>query len=991
MIPQKTGIPLRTALLYALFAGLWILFSDQILLLFVNDLSQHSALQTLKGWFFVLASAFLLFILLQRELNVQKEAGRALFTNEQQLSLIYETISDIAFLISVEPDGRYRFVSVNSAFLRATGLSSDQVIGKYADEVIPPSAHELVFTNYRKAIQERAPVSWEEVSIYPAGTRTAMVTVNAIYDESGNCTHLVGAVHDLTEIKKIEQELRASDERFRQLADNIAEVFWITDPINKKDLYLSPAYEKIWGRPVQQQLENIETYIESVIPEDRDRVMMTIEKQERGEKTEMEYRISRPDGSIRWIWDRAFPILDETGKLLRVAGIATDITERKDTEIERLALLEIAEGTATSKDLHELLGLIHRSVARVIFADNFFVILHNTDTDLFEEVYSVDQYDPPSPPFKLEKSISAYVFRTGDPLLLTQERFDELVEEGDMELVGTNSPSWLGVPLKVSGETIGVMVVQDYDRADRYSEHDRNFLFSIASQVALTVQRRQSEEKLKSSESRFRALIENGLDNISLLALDGTLLWESPATVRMLGYQPDEYVGRDMFSLVHPDDLEWMREIYEEIIQSPGSRQHRTFRLRHANGTYRWAEAIVTNLLNEPSVNALVVNYRDITDRKQAELEITRLLAESQRRLKQLEALHSIDLAISASMDLRTTLSVLIQHVESLLNVDAVDILLFNPELQQFTFSAGRGFRTDEIQRARVRFGKSFAGRIVFERKKVIVSGEQAMHSDPEFSSIYEKEGFIAYAGVPLMAKGQIKGVMEVYHRLPHSPEPEWLNVLETLAGQAAIAIDSAQLLDGLQKSNIELAFAYDQTITGWSHAMDLRDKETEGHTQRVTDLTLKLARVMSINESQLIHVQRGALLHDIGKMGVPDNILLKPGKLTDEEWEKMRQHPEFAFQMLSSIQYLKPALDIPYCHHEKWDGTGYPRGLKEEEIPLPARIFAVVDVWDAVTNDRPYRPAWTQEQALEYIREQSGKHFDPQVVNIFLRLMANP
>ncbi|HET9906694.1 MAG TPA: PAS domain S-box protein [Anaerolineales bacterium] len=990
MTSQKPGMPLRTALFYALFAGLWILFSDQILLLFVDDLSQHSTLQTFKGWFFVVVSALLLYIHLQRELNAQRERSKAFRSNAQQLQLVYESISDVIFLLSVEPNGRYRFVSVNNAFLRTTGLESEQVIGRYADEVLPASAQKLVFSNYKKAIEERSPVTWEDVSVYPSGTTTAVITVNAIFDEAGNCTHLVGGVHDLTELKRVEQELRASNERFQQLAENISEVFWITDPQLKKDLYLSPAYEEIWGRPVQGQLENVETFIECVVPEDRGMVLLTIEKQERGEKTEMEYRIVRPDGSIRWIWDRAFPILNERGQVIRVAGIASDITERKDAEIERRALLEIAEGTASSKDLHELLGLIHRSIARVIFAENFFVILHNPKTDLFEEVYSVDQYDPPSLPFKLEKSISAYVYRTGEPLLVTQERFDELVKQGEMELIGTNSPSWLGVPLKVSGETIGVMVVQDYDRADRYSERDRDFLFSIASQIALTVQRRQAEEALKNSESRFRALIENGLDNISLLAVDGTLLWESPATVRMLGYQPDEFVGRDMFSLVHPDDLDWMREIYGEILQAPGSRQHRSFRLRHADGTWRWAEAIVTNLLNEPSVNALVVNYRDVTDRKQAEMEITRLLAESQRRLKQLEALHSIDLAISASMDLRTTLSVLIQQVESLLNVDAVDILLFNPDLQQFTFSAGRGFLSDEIQRVRIRYGKSFAGRVVFERKRVLVSGEHAMQAEPAFSDIYEREGFLAYAGVPLMAKGQIKGVMEVYHRSPFSPDPEWLNFFETLAGQAAIAVESAQLLDGLQRSNIELAFAYDQTIAGWSHAMDLRDKETEGHTQRVTDLTLKLARVMNFNESQLIHVQRGALLHDIGKMGVPDNILLKADKLTAEEWEKMRQHPEFAYQMLASIQYLKPALDIPYCHHEKWDGTGYPRALKGEEIPLAARIFAVVDVWDAVTNDRPYRAAWTQAQALEYIREQSGKHFDPQVVDIFLRLMAS-
>ena len=280
MLLQKPKIPLRTALLYALFAALWVLFSDQILLLFVEDLSQHSTLQTIKGWLFVIVSAGFLYVFLRKDLNVQKEVGRTLLSNEQQLRLIFETISDIAFLISVEPDGRYRFVSVNSAFLRARGLKSDQVIGRYVDEVIPSAVHELVFGNYKKAIQERTPVSWEEVSVYPAGTRTALVTVNAIYDDAGICTHLVGAVHDLTEIKKIEQELRASDERFRQLADNISEVFWITDPNNKRDLYLSPAYEAIWGRPVQQQLENIETYIESVIPEDRDKVLANLEKQE---------------------------------------------------------------------------------------------------------------------------------------------------------------------------------------------------------------------------------------------------------------------------------------------------------------------------------------------------------------------------------------------------------------------------------------------------------------------------------------------------------------------------------------------------------------------------------------------------------------------------------------------------------------------------------------------------------------------------------------
>jgi putative two-component system response regulator len=191
-----------------------------------------------------------------------------------------------------------------------------------------------------------------------------------------------------------------------------------------------------------------------------------------------------------------------------------------------------------------------------------------------------------------------------------------------------------------------------------------------------------------------------------------------------------------------------------------------------------------------------------------------------------------------------------------------------------------------------------------------------------------------------------------------------------------------------IEQAHLELLSAYDATIEGWSRAMDLRDKETEGHTQRVTTLSEKLAILAGVNESELTFVRRGALLHDIGKLGIPDSILLKTDKLTDEEWEIMRRHPQYAYDMIHPIEYLRPAIDIPYCHHEKWDGTGYPRGLKGEEIPLSARIFAIVDVWDALTSDRPYRPAWDKERTLKYINEKSGTHFDPRVVELFNKLV---
>jgi HD-GYP domain-containing protein (c-di-GMP phosphodiesterase class II) len=202
--------------------------------------------------------------------------------------------------------------------------------------------------------------------------------------------------------------------------------------------------------------------------------------------------------------------------------------------------------------------------------------------------------------------------------------------------------------------------------------------------------------------------------------------------------------------------------------------------------------------------------------------------------------------------------------------------------------------------------------------------------------------------------------------------------------------MDITQMFDNLQRANMELSIAYEATIEGWSQAMDLRDKETEGHTLRVTEMSQRLGKAMQLGNEEINHMRRGALLHDIGKLGVPDSILFKPGKLTDEEWLVMRKHPEFAYDMLHSIVYLRDSMDIPYCHHEKWDGTGYPQGLKGDQIPLAARIFAVVDVWDALTSDRPYRKAWSKPDTLQYIREQSGKHFDPKVADVFLKEFVN-
>lgn len=743
----------------------------------------------------------------------------------------------------------------------------------------------------------------------------------------------------------------------------------------------------------------------------------------------------------------------------------------------------------------------------------------------------------------------------------------------------------------------------------------------------LLLEHKRAEETVHHNEKRFRALIENGRDNISLLAVDGTLLWESPATVRSLGYAQDKFLGHNIFELMHPDDLKWISDLYVKLVQEPGSRQDGDFRLRHRDGSWRWMEATVTNMLNEPGVNAIVANYRDITERRQAEEELHRseeryrllfennplpmwtydlkalsflavndaavekygytrqeflqmtiadirppeevsrliedvarqrptlqrsgewrhrlkdgtiidveitshtlridehdaalvvaqditerkqaadrlnyharllrhindaviatddklqitawnraaekvygwtseevtgqtiseilsielteaqraeareLLQESnafrsegihqhkdgrplyveantialidehgkltgyvsvnrditerkraeeqtQLQLQRLKSLRAIDIAISSSFNLSLTLDILLDQVIAQLKTDAAAILLLSPGTKTLEYAASRGFLSPAIRGARVRSGEGFIGRAILERRTIHIPNLMERGGEFKRAPLMIGEGFVDYYCVPLVVKGAVKGVLEIFHRIVLAGEPEWLDFLETLAGQAAIAIDNATLFKDLQHSNHELTQAYDATIEGWSRALDLRDKETEGHTQRVTEMTLNLARAYGLPEEQLLDIRRGALLHDIGKMGVPDNILLKPGALTEEEWVRMKSHPEHAYNLLKPITFLARALDIPYCHHEKWDGTGYPRGLKGEEIPLAARLFAVVDVWDALRSDRPYRQGWTREKTLEHIKSLSGTHLDPRVVECFLDIV---
>jgi len=579
------------------------------------------------------------------------------------------------------------------------------------------------------------------------------------------------------------------------------------------------------------------------------------------------------------------------------------------------------------------------------------------------------------------------------------------------------------VPMLFGGELIGTLTVAEIKPSSRkFNEADVHFLSLLAGQAASAVyDARMQEETLR----RLRELeavnkissalrVAHSIDDILRLLIDETLqvidtnasmffLYDSAfdelKKVVARGWFEKAFEGNSIKTEGIPKHVIDSGEVYVTHEFRSDPRASEKFGLHFPSG---WGGACLPIQSASENIGVFFVAVPHPRELSQDDIRLLetladiagsaiqrmRLNAQTEQQLQRLTALHVVDLALSASLDVRVILGSLLDQLIAQQNVDAADILIYQPHTQTLEYTLGRGFYSRAIEQTHLRMDDAQAGRAALERRIENVANLRANSKDFSRARLLSGEGFVTYFAVPLTAMGQLKGVLEIFHREPLSADRDWLEFLESLGNQAAIAIDNAELFQRLERSNIELGLAYDATIEGWSHALDLRDKETEGHTRRVTNMTERLATAMGIGSEQLVNVRRGALLHDMGKLGVPDNILLKPGALTEAESVIMRQHPQFAYDMLSKITYLKDALDIPYCHHEKWDGSGYPRGLKGEQIPLAARLFSVVDIWDALRFDRPYRQAWPEEKVEEHIRSLAGTHLDPHVVELFLKLV---
>ena len=508
----------------------------------------------------------------------------------------------------------------------------------------------------------------------------------------------------------------------------------------------------------------------------------------------------------------------------------------------------------------------------------------------------------------------------------------------------------------------------------------------------------RSEALLRGQTRVLKSILDSMGNGVIVADETGSFLLFNPAAERIIGISGtettlNEWPSRyglylpDQVTLYPPEGLPLARAIrgeqvdFAEVYVRPSGATAGT-----------WIDGTARPLRDEVGRSrAGLFVFQEITARKRAEQEIQKLNAQLLLRLERLGALRQIDMAITASLDVHFTLDVCLDQVLLRLRVDAADILLYDPHTQNLEYAAGKGFHGMSLRQKKIRMEDSGAGQVARDRRSLRIC-DMSQASEPFVrAALFANEKFVAYHAVPLLAKGQLKGVLEVFDRRFRESDQDWLDFLENLAGQAAIALENASLFEGLQRATNELISAYDATIEGWSHALDLRDKNTEGHSQRVVEMTLSLARTLGISESELVHVRRGALLHDIGKMGIPDSILLKPGPLTDEEGEVMRRHTTYAYEWLSPIAFLQPAMDIPFCHHEHWDGKGYPRGLQGEQIPLAARIFASVDIWDALRSDRPYRQSWPEERVCEHIASLAGTHLDPDVVQAFLQHVHEP
>jgi PAS domain S-box-containing protein len=489
-------------------------------------------------------------------------------------------------------------------------------------------------------------------------------------------------------------------------------------------------------------------------------------------------------------------------------------------------------------------------------------------------------------------------------------------------------------------------------------------------------ERKRTETALIESENRYRSVVNQAREGIMLVDEDGYIVTWNRALEKITDFAAQDMLGcyvwdvhglffsEEQIQKYSYDDYRTMMLNFLKTGQSPLANQTFERTYKHPTGSQKIVEGHVSAIHTDKGF-ILVVVIQDITGSKNLEINL-------QRYANRMEILHKIDQSILASHSPEQIANSTLRGLEFLISDADVEIVQFELPTHQISRLAST---CDKLQ-----FGdyKPIDWALV----------EELRHGNPLLIKKYCERDELSLLSIPLQIKGELIGAINLFGDAATIHTMDNILITREIADQIGIAIQQSQMQAEASNAKENLLIAYDTTIEGWAKALEMRDMETEGHSQRVVDMTLAIAVRMGFEGEELVHIRRGALLHDIGKMGIPDSILRKPNPLDVAEWEIMRQHTQLAYDLLSSIEFLQPALAIPYYHHEQWNGGGYPRGLRGEEIPLEARIFAIVDVWDALTNERVYRNALSKEQTIEYIKDNAGLHFDPKVVDVFLKYL---
>jgi PAS domain S-box-containing protein len=495
---------------------------------------------------------------------------------------------------------------------------------------------------------------------------------------------------------------------------------------------------------------------------------------------------------------------------------------------------------------------------------------------------------------------------------------------------------------------------------------------------------RERTDELRNTAERYRAVVENQTEFIVRWRPDGKRTFVNEAYCRYFGLTQEQAIASGFLPQVAEEDRNAVQEKISRLTSGAVKAETEIHRVIKSDGSIGWQEW-TDQAIRDESGNLIEFQSigRDITQRKQDEQIILKQLSFDTLMTRLLT-----DFATCSYDEVDAGIDNALQEITKFFGGDYADILFLSEDKKMW--KSTHHWITPQLEQSIQPASNIKVGDLIWSERK-LVKGESVRIStlddyppealpDRRFA---EKEGVKSLLSVPIRGKEEsVFGVLDIVSYNRHITWSDGDVTHLKIVGDA--------IVNTLERKRAEenLAEAYETTLEGWAKALELRDKETEGHSRRVTEKTLAVARAMGISKEELVHIRRGSILHDIGKMGIPDDILRKNGPLTDEEQIVVYKHPTTAFNLLKPITYLKKSLDVPYCHHEKWDGSGYPRGLKGTEIPLAARIFAVVDVWDALSSDRPYRNAWPQDKVVQYLMDESGKHFDPAVVRKFVNLV---